>query len=155
MSMPPGQRPLGAPPMWTAPPMAMPKQRPLSVSILAILAIIFGIIGLVAHLVLLGYVAGFAGLLAVLAGLVAVFSIAEIAAGVGLWRLRSWAWWLTIIVGGLDIVVHIGSFVVFPLGGFALGIVLWIIILIYLFVVRQHFGIGAPAQPMMPAPPPM
>jgi len=132
------------PPMYAPPPMK--PSRPIGVAILAILTILFGIIGLVGGLlVLLGgallatIAPEFGSLFLIIGGLLALFSLLAIVSGVGLWRLRPWAWWLTVIVGVLSIVFNIGSFAVFPLGGFPYGIVLWLIILIYLFVVRKSF----------------
>ena len=132
------------PPMYAPPPMK--PSRPIGVAILAILTILFGIIGLLGGLlVLLGgallatIAPEFGGLFLILGDLVTLFSLLGIVSGVGLWRLRPWAWWLTVIVGVLSIVFNIGSFAVFPLGGFPYGIVLWLIILIYLFVVRKSF----------------
>ena len=135
------------PPMYAQPPM-QPK-RPIGVAILAILTILFGVIGLIGGLLvlvaagLIGVVApelaGFAGLFLILGILLTIFSLLGIVSGVGLWRLRPWAWWLTIIVGVLSIAFNVGSFVIFPAGGFPYGIVLWVIILVYLFVVRKSF----------------
>ena len=148
-TMPP---PMGPPGMY-GPPMA-PK-RPVGVTILAVLTIIFGILGLVGGILLVIVFAaaatmlpaayqGVAGILLALAALVTILSLVAIISGVGLLRLRSWAWWLTIIVGILNIVFSIGTYVAYPLGGFPYGIVLWLIIVAYLVVVRGHFGIGKP-----------
>ena len=135
------------PPMYAPPPMK--PSRPIGVAILAILTILFGIIGLIGGLLVLlasGLIAtiapefaGVVGLILILGVLVTLFSLLAIVSGVGLWRLRPWAWWLTMIVGLLSIAFSIGSFVVFPLGGFPYSIVLWLIILIYLIVVRKNF----------------
>ena len=161
MSMPQPQMPSTAPPPgWAPPPMMMPKKRPLGVSILAILTMLFGVLTIVVGLGLLALAAlgsafipaglpGFiSGLLAVFGAVLILFGLIAIAAGIGLWRLRSWAWWLTIIVSVLSIIS----------GALTLSFVtvgLWLLILIYLFVVRQHFGIGAPVGPAMPQPPSM
>ena len=133
----------------------MAPKRPIGVTILAVLTIIFGLLGLLAGILLV--IVGAAGatvlpaeyqaiavILLALGALLAIFSLLGIIAGVGLFRLRAWAWWLTIIVGILNIVFNIGSYVVYPIGGFPYGIALWIIIIIYLVVVRGHFGIGKP-----------
>ena len=153
MAAPAGTMPPMAPPGMYGAPMA-PK-RPIGVTILAVLTIIFGLLGLLAGILLV--IVGAAGatvlpaqyqaiavILLALGALLAIFSLLGIIAGVGLFRLRAWAWWLTIIVGILNIVFNIGSYVVYPIGGFPYGIALWIIIIIYLVVVRGHFGIGKP-----------
>src|SRR2546428_12515869 len=140
-------------------PPPMPAKRPIGVTILGILTILFGVLGILVGLVLLLVAAvatalplavqAYAGLLLGLAALVTIISIIAIVAGGGLLRLRKWAWWLTIIVGVLNIVSNIGTYAIFPGNGFPFGIVLWIIILVYLVIVRSHFGIG---QPKMAAP---
>ena len=137
------------PPAAPAPPPAymqpMRPTRPAGVAILAIITIIIGILTFFGGLALIGIgtvgaifnvqlPAAFAigiGVLATLLGLVAI------AAGIGLWRLRTWAWWLTIIIGVVSI---ISSGVQIALGGFAwVGLVLWLIIVVYLIAVRKHF----------------
>ena len=147
-TMPP---PMAPPGMYGAP---MAPKRPVGVTILAVLTIIFGVIGLLvgilavilfaaAATMLPAQYQGIAGILLALAALATILSLVAIISGVGLLRLRSWAWWLTIIVGILNIVFSIGSYVVYPVV-FPYGIVLWIIIVAYLVVVRGHFGIGKP-----------
>ena len=148
-TMPP---PMAPPGMYGAP---MAPKRPIGVTILAVLTIIFGLLGLLAGILLV--IVGAAGatvlpaqyqaiavILLALGALLAIFSLLGIIAGVGLFRMRAWAWWLTIIVGILNVVFNIGSYAVYPIGGFPYGIALWIIIIIYLVVVRAHFGIGKP-----------
>lgn len=165
MAMPaPQAPPMGPPPMWTAPGMPMRKQRPLGVAILAVLTILFGIGGILIGLGLIALAAlgaaalatavaagqipaWIVGVLAVIGVVVLFFGLIGIASGLGLWRMRPWAWWLTIIVGVFSIVLNAVTFS-------WIGVALWLIILIYLFVVRQHFGIGAAPQPTM-MPPPM
>jgi len=147
-TMPP---PMAPPGMYGAP---MAPKRPVGVTILAVLTIIFGVIGLLvgilavilfaaAATMLPAQYQGIAGILLALAALATILSLVAIISGVGLLRLRSWAWWLTIIVGILNIVFSIGSYVAYPVV-FPYGIVLWIIIVAYLVVVRGHFGIGKP-----------
>lgn len=137
-------------PMYGTPPTA---KRPLGVTILAVLTILFGVIGLLGGILLVlvfaaaaallpAEVQGIAGLLLALAALVTLISLVGIIAGVGLLRLRGWAWWLTVIVGILNIAFNIGTFVLYPASGFPYGVALWLIILIYLATVRSHFGIG-------------
>ena len=144
-------------PLETAPPPAAPAPppaymtptrptRPGGVAILAIITVILGILTFFGGLALIGigtvgaifniqlpaaFTIGI-GVLATLLGLVAI------AAGFGLWRLRRWAWWLAIIIGAVSI---ISSGVQIALGGFAwVGLVLWLIIVVYLIAVRKHFA---------------
>ena len=93
---------------------------------------------------------GIAGLLLAIAALVTILSLIAIVAGIGLLRLRKWAWWLTVILGVLQVVFQFGQYAVYPPGGFPYGAAIWIIIIIYLVIVRSHFGIGRPtmAAPM-------
>src|SRR5213594_2331911 len=140
-------------PGWGPPPAAQMK-RPVGVTILAVLTILFGILGLLSGLLLLAasaliaaalpQYASVVGLVVAFAAVLTLISIVSIVAGVGLLRLRKWAWWLTIIVSILNIFVSIGTYAVYPVGGFPFGIILWNIILIYLVLVRRHFGMGSP-----------
>ena len=124
-------------PGWGPPP-AAPMKRPVGVTILAVLTILFGVLGLLGGLLLLvgaaliatvfPQYAGVVGLIVAFAAILTLVSIISIVAGVGLLRLRKWAWWLTIIVSILNIVVSIGTYAVYPVGGFPFGIILWIII---------------------------
>ena len=91
--------------------------------------------GALAILFLSGFVA-LAGFLpfGALGGIVGIIllivALLWIAVGLGLWHLRSWAWWLAIIVMVLSII-----------GGIAAppSIIIPLIILIYLVLVRHHF----------------
>lgn len=138
MMPPPGP----APGMYAPPPMA-PKQRPIGVTILAILVILGGIFMLFGGLVLLGVgaVAGaggagiFGGLVAVIGGLLALFGLLWVIAGIGLWRLKGWAWWLAVIVSVINLAIS-GVSMDF------VGVAIALLILIYLVVVRGSFGIG-------------
>ena len=59
-----------------------------------------------------------------------IFALVWIGVGHGLWHLRSWAWWLAVIVMMLSIIASLASPATF---------VIPLIILIYLVLVRQHF----------------
>lgn len=122
----------------------MPPKRPLGVSILAILAGLAGIIGILGGVAIMALsgAAAFAGY-GILAGLGAALGVLILLLGVitlvyaiGLWRMRGWAWWLAMIVGVISIVIGIVTS-----NWISVGINL--IIIIYLFVVRGHFGVGA------------
>ena len=112
--------------------------RPIGVAILAILVILAGVIlvllafaafllsgvGFLGGLLPIGLLGGFLGLILLIFGLV------WIGVGLGLWHLRSWAWWLAVIVMVLSII-----------GGVAAppGIVVPLVILIHLMLVRHPF----------------
>lgn len=117
-----------------------PRSTPIGVIILGVLTILMGIgafiIG-VPVLLLSGFlgltVGGFsAGLLAIIGFVLFIFGIVAIAAGVGLIRLRGWAWWLAFIAAILQFIglVYMYSLVL---------AVLWLLILVYLLVVKKHF----------------
>lgn len=121
-----------------APAYAPRPSRPIGVAILAILVVLVGVIlliGAIGVLLLAGFVAfsvlpSFGLIGTVLGVILLVFALLWIAVGLGLWHLRSWAWWLAVIVMVLSIIggVAAPATVVIPL-----------IILIYLLLVRQHF----------------
>lgn len=133
----------------------MRPTRPAGVAILAIITVLIGIFTFFGGLALIGigtvgaifniqlpaaFTIGI-GVLATLLGLVAI------AAGIGLWRLRRWAWWLAIIIGVVSI---ISSGVQIAVGGSAyVGLVLWLIIVVYLIAVRKHFMRPGQAMPGM------
>lgn len=116
-----------------------PRSRPIGVSILAILIVLVGAIFLLAA-VGLYFLAGFAAFRglptffglggAILGTVFLVFALIFIGVGLGLWHLRSWAWWLAMIVLVLTIVGSLGDLT---------GLVIPLILLIYLFLVRHHF----------------
>lgn len=113
--------------------------RPIGVAILAILIILVGAIFLLGAIGLLAF-AGFTliralptffGLASTFLGVILlIFALIFIGVGLGLWHLRSWAWWLAIIVLVISII-----------GGLAdpVGLIIPLILLIYLILVRQHF----------------
>jgi hypothetical protein len=124
-----------APPI---PATARPLHRPIIVAILAALVIIAGALVLIAGLLLalgLGLLGGFAfgGVGAVvgvaIGAVIVIVGAIMLIAGLGLWRLRSWAWWLTVIVVVIDL---IGAGLI---GKIALGV-----LLVYLIVVRKYFN---------------
>lgn len=47
------------------------------------------------------------GVLVGVGGAVTVFALINFAIAVGLWQLRTWAWWLTIILGVLGLVINV------------------------------------------------
>jgi len=115
------------------------KERPFGVSVIAVVVMAFGalttILGLLGMLV--GFVSGImdtsrgagfvfaGGLVGLLLGVVYVL------AGVGLWNLRAWAWWLAFLVGIVGFVLAFGS---------PFWMVTWLVLAAYLFVVRATFG---------------
>jgi len=116
-----------------------PPRLPIGVAILGALTILVGILILLAALALLiaplflvglGFPLPFGLAAGVLGLIVLLIAILWIATGVGLIRLRSWAWWLAVIVMVLSILSSLAA----P----ALALVPFLI-LVYLIVVRHHF----------------
>lgn len=132
------------PPMFVYFPQPMPVRRPIGVTILGILAILFGIfvlatgiltvLGALVILALPGGL-GFGTLTIVIGVLVLLFGILWLLAGFGLLRLRTWAWWLAIVVSVLTLLAAIP---LFP--GSAVNLAVAVVILLYLLTVRRYFG---------------
>jgi len=114
--------------------------RPLGVTILCILSWIGAII-----LIGLGVIGAIASL-AIGSGLGLVLRVSILVIGIllffvtfALWQLKMWAWWLVIILNIIQIVLGIGSAVFQGSAGPIIGIIIPVIIVIYLWTVRDHF----------------
>ena len=122
--------------------------RPIGVALLAILVILAGLVLVLLSLlaILLGLAvlaAGGGSLVLILAGIAFVLSAFLLLAGLGLWKLRPWAWWLSVIVLVLSLLAQLAGVSIQNWRDMttsqivALG--LPILILLYLFAVRRHF----------------
>src|SRR5438094_10011301 len=120
-------------------PAAPTRSRPIGVTILAVLTILGGVLLLLFGIVVIAFSSllvgvglplGFGLTGSILGGLVLIFGIVWIAVGSGLLHLRSWAWWLAIMVMVLSVV---GSITV-PVAAILPGL-----IVVYLILVRRHF----------------
>jgi uncharacterized membrane protein YphA (DoxX/SURF4 family) len=140
-TMPPPMPPPGAY-------MAAPAKRPIGVAIIAILSGLAGLVEIVGGIGLIGLAAlgatmvaqagvpaWVAGLLGVLGAILLLLGLVTLAVAIGLWRMRSWAWWVAIIVNVVSILVNVVTYSWF-------GVVFPLIIIIYLVVIRDKFGIG-------------
>ncbi len=106
---------------------------------MAVLTILVGVLLLLLGIVVIAFSSllvgvglplGFGLTGSILGALVLIFGIVWIAVGSGLLNLRSWAWWLAIIVMVLSVV---GSITV-PVAAILPGL-----IVVYLILVRHHF----------------
>jgi len=120
-------------------PAAPTRSRPIGVTILAVLTILGGVLLLLLGIVVIAFSSllvgvglplGFGLSGSILGAIVLIFGIIWIAVGSGLLNLRSWAWWLAIIVMVLSIIGSITA----PIAAILPGL-----ILVYLILVRQHF----------------
>lgn len=111
-----------------------PRSAPLGIKILCVLAVISGVFGLFG-----GFVALFSSPLGFVVGLVAmVLSLAQLVVAWGLWTLQPWAWTLTMIVYGLDLLVDVFKL----LTGNALaivGIIIGGLLLAYVYSKRDYY----------------
>src|SRR5216684_6995398 len=145
MAAPPsgGMPPAMPPPMPPGMYGAMPPKRPIGVAIIAILSFLAGLVEILGGVALLGLAAlgatAGAGFLAAFAGIIGgvllILGLITLAVAIGLWRMRSWAWWIALIVNLLSIVLSIGT-------ASYIGVIFPLIIVIYLIVIRDKFGIG-------------
>ena len=138
-SQPPGGMPM---PMPAAP---ATRKTPIGVLILGILVILAGI-GLLAVGGLLfaaaflmagagSQVGGlFGAILGIIGAVFVIFGIIAVLAGVGLIRLRPWAWMLTMIIAVLS---FLGSLAAVTTYWYLT--VLWLVIIVYLVIVRKEF----------------
>jgi len=131
-------------------------KRPTGVTIIAILAIIGGILGVLAGLaglaggaLLAGGAAGTtaasaSGTVAIFSAILLVFGVLDIVLGIGLLRLRPWAWTLGVALQVASIVLAVIEIATgnATIGGQALSLAINVIILVYLFRgnVRQAFA---------------
>ena len=126
------------PPSYYPPPPYAAPRRPIGVAILAILVTLGGVVLLIlaigilalSGLVGLGGLPTFGMVGALAGGIVLIFALVWIGVGLGLWHLRSWAWWHAVIVMVLSIVSSLAT---------PATAVIPALILVYLILVRNHF----------------
>jgi len=117
----------------------MPRSRPLGVTILAVLTILIGIGIFLIGLLVIGlssfvtfFVPAFGIPLILIGVLVLLVGLLMIVSGMGLLRLRMWAWWLAI----LSFVLGAASSV---LSSNYVTAVIEVLLIVYLILVRKHF----------------
>jgi hypothetical protein len=128
------------------------KNPPILVSVIGFFAVLAGFAWIVLGLRVLGFdwftvlgdvgkfeQSGIWGWLAILSGII------WIAAGVGLWSLRPWAWMFGMIVAGISLFEAFLWFLEYPGSGMGLGMsIMPLIIILYLNGrdVKAAFGLG-------------
>ncbi len=148
--------------------------RPLGVAVIAVLMVIAAILMLLAGLALIGV--GVIGILPLelitdipgmgfLAGvlltglgfIVIIFGLVGIFAGWGLWVGRMWAWWLTIILAVIGVLISLPGLLS---GGWGAIVPIAIYLIIIYYLTRPHVktffgrGRGGPPPPPPPSSPP-
>ncbi len=122
-----------------AAPSPIPRSRPLGVTILAVLTILIGILVFFLGLALTVSAGVFTffvplfGLGIVVGFLVLLVGVLMIVSGMGLLRLRMWAWWLAILSFVLGAASSVLSQNYVTAG-------IEILLIVYLIVVRKHFS---------------
>ena len=126
---------------------AQRPSRPIGVAILAILIILAGVVLVLISLVfvlaaLVVMAATGSALILVLAGIAFLLSLILLLAGIGLWGLRPWAWWLSVIVLVLSIINEFAGVTLSSLRALStVDLIIFgfpVLMLIYLFAVRHH-----------------
>ena len=124
---------------------AVGRQRPLGITIISIILWIIGVISLL--FVILGFIGvaafvhnsalGAAATVGLIIG--ALIAIAEIILGWGLWTLKAWAFWATVIVEAIRVIDALYSWLVAhnSLGAVIVSLIIGLAILIYLFADRN------------------
>jgi uncharacterized membrane protein HdeD (DUF308 family) len=108
------------------------RHRPLGVTIIAILNVIVGIIAIAV---------GIPALIVVVGILLIAIGIASLVMGYGLWKGRSWAWTITLILSGIGIISSAVSIAERQTGAIV-NLVIYAIIIYYLYRpnVKAFFG---------------
>ena len=117
------------------------SDRPLGVTILAGLDILLGIL-FIAGVSVLALITYFFPALIIFTGTFAipsfVFGIFCFVLGYGLWTLRTWAWWISIVVQALGVLV--GWLNLSSSSDLGMGILINIVILAYLIYAKGSFS---------------
>lgn len=113
------------------------RKRPLGITIIAILIAIFGIFSIITGIIALSITLP-------LAVISLILGVAQLVVVYGLWTLKKWAFWATIVIEALTVLSGVLGLLGFNFGKTGIGaLVLALLILIYLFAdrkVRPAFG---------------
>jgi hypothetical protein len=141
------------------------SERPVLLSIVSILWDVFGgLIALLGFVVILAGAAASSALGAIdggaggaafaLAFMVGIVLVAiggfGVAVGIGLWRMRTWAWWVAVVLTGLVLLLELVSILAVPLLLLSVGTLLFLLLhigsLVYLLMdeAREACGVSRP-----------
>lgn len=113
------------------------RSRPVGITILAILLFISGVLTVLGSLLSFGATASNSGLLTLVI-INLILGIAELVLGWGLWTLRPWAFWATVILEVINLLLGIFALIQGNASPTVwVSIILAAIILIYLFADRN------------------
>jgi len=130
-------------PFWTSAQEAgiekvMPPGRPIGVTVLALLVTIFGALVLLGGLYMIltyvpsaGSTSGVDPFVMAFLRIQTVVGAAISVTGIGLWRLKAWAWSAAIVVLLIGLMVIASPFFIFSIFG--------LVLLVYLLKVREYF----------------
>ncbi|WP_165423421.1 DUF2127 domain-containing protein [Ktedonosporobacter rubrisoli] len=132
-----------------------PRRRPLGVTIISVLVIAgglislgFSIVGIVALSAALSMAASLPGnmmsevispWLFFLLGLAIVLALADLVLGLGLWMLKSWAYWITIVLHCISLALQVFDWSVFHTSiiSLATGVAISVVVVVYLLADRE------------------
>ena len=103
------------------------RTRPLGVTIIAIIVAIAGILEVIFGILTLVILIGIIPL---------ILGILSLILAAGLWNLRTWAFWATVVIAALNIINDIFD-ITRSQGSHFVGIVLWVIVLLYMLLDRN------------------
>ena len=103
------------------------RSRPLGVTIIAIIVAIVGIFDIIA---------GILSLIAIIGIFPLILGILALILAWGLWNLRTWAFWATVILAVLNIINDIFD-ITKSQGSHFVSILLWVIVLVYMLADRN------------------
>lgn len=110
------------------------RARPLGITIIAVILAIQGILGIIAGIMLLSASGGVFGTLGIIT---LILGVLYLVLAYGLWTLKTWAYWGTII---LEILALLNGILGLGMHSFATGIfslIFAIVVLIYMFADRN------------------
>jgi uncharacterized membrane protein (DUF2068 family) len=102
------------------------RTRPLGITVIAIIVAIYGILAVLGGITLLG-VSATAGVFTL------ILAVMELVLAWGLWNLRSWAFWATVVVEVLSLVNSIYALALGNSFDAFISILIALAVLIYLF----------------------